>query len=43
MTATAKPAKEFLDELWESFMPLHKVAEIQTKQFFANKPSKQEL
>jgi len=34
MTAVAKPAKEFLDDLWESFMPLHKVAEIQTRQFF---------
>jgi rubrerythrin len=44
MTAvTAKPAKEFMDDLWESFMPLHKVAEIQTKQFFAAKPSKKEL
>lgn len=30
-----KPAKEFLDDLWQSFMPLHEVAEIQTKQFFS--------
>ena len=37
MTTAAKPANEFLDELWESFMPLHKVAEIQTRQFFAEK------
>lgn len=32
-----KPAKEFLDDLWESFQPLHQVAEIQTRQFFAEK------
>ena len=39
-----KPAKEFLDELWESFMPLHQVAEIQTRQFFDNvKGDKKEL
>ena len=35
--AEAKPVKQFLDDLWESFMPLHKVAEIQTRQFFAEK------
>jgi len=33
----AKPAREFLDDLWESFMPLHQVAEIQTRQFFAER------
>lgn len=31
-----KPVNQFLDELWESFKPLHKVAEIQTRQFFDN-------
>ena len=35
--ADAKPVKQFLDDLWESFMPLHKVAEIQTRQFFAER------
>lgn len=29
-----KPVNEFLDDLWESFMPLHQVAEIQCRQFF---------
>jgi hypothetical protein len=39
-----KPAREFLDDLWESFMPLHQVAEIQTRQFFAERGTdKQEL
>ena len=39
-----KPAREFLDDLWESFMPLHQVAEIQTRQFFDNvKGDKEEL
>jgi len=33
---SAKPVNQFLDELWESFKPLHKVAEIQTRQFFDN-------
>jgi len=32
-----KPVKEFLDDLWESVMPLHRVAEIQTRQFFAER------
>lgn len=39
-----KTAKEFLDDLWESVQPLHKVAEIQTRQFFAEKgKDKEEL
>jgi len=29
-----KPVNQFLDELWQSFMPLHRVAEIQTREFF---------
>lgn len=32
-----KPVDQFLDDLWESFMPLHQVAEIQTRQFFDEK------
>lgn len=39
-----KTAKEFLDDLWESCMPLHKIAEIQARQFFAEKgQNKEEL
>jgi len=38
-----KPTKQFLDELWESFMPLYEVAEIQTRRFFNNHGQDKEM